>query len=218
MDISEDKIVEFETAVRPIPQYDINNPQMISQGPSVCVFNKEDNGEVLASWLFAQYLLTNDVQIAYSGTEGYIPVTIKAQESDVYKDYLAKEGDDEDHYWVKIEAAKLMLDNIGNTFITSVFNGSTSLRTAAGQLIEDTVKAARRKQDMTSDTAIDTEFANVTSLFRLDQKNLQGKTDGKTALGKLPSASVALIVILCVIWAFMIVYVIFNIIKEKKLK
>ena len=30
---------------------------MISQGPSVCVFNKEDPQEVLASWLFTLYLL-----------------------------------------------------------------------------------------------------------------------------------------------------------------
>ena len=36
---------------------------------------------MLASWLFTQYLLTNDVQIAYSQTEGYVPVTSKAQES-----------------------------------------------------------------------------------------------------------------------------------------
>ena len=58
-----------------IPQFDVSAPKMISQGPSVCIFNKTDPGEVLASWLFAQYLLTNDVQIAYSETEGYVPVT-----------------------------------------------------------------------------------------------------------------------------------------------
>ncbi|MBE6542584.1 MAG: extracellular solute-binding protein, partial [Ruminococcaceae bacterium] len=81
IDISEDKLVQFETEVMLIPQYDTENPQMISQGPSVCVFNKEDPQEVLASWLFTQYLLTNDVQIAYSSTEGYVPVTSKAQES-----------------------------------------------------------------------------------------------------------------------------------------
>ena len=63
-DIAEDKLVRFETAVRMIPQFDTENPEMISQGPSVCIFNKEDNGEVLAAWLFAQYLLTNEVQIA----------------------------------------------------------------------------------------------------------------------------------------------------------
>ena len=55
-DISEDALVEFETAVRPIPQFDPEHPQMISQGPSVCIFNKEDPQEVLASWLFVQYL------------------------------------------------------------------------------------------------------------------------------------------------------------------
>ena len=59
-DISDDKFVEFETEVMAVPQFDTENPYMISQGPSVCVFNKSDSQEVLASWLFAQYLLTNE--------------------------------------------------------------------------------------------------------------------------------------------------------------
>ena len=67
LDIHKSDIVEFETVVRPIPQYDVNNPQMISQGPSVCIFNKADPQEVLASWIFVQFLLTNEVQLAYSG-------------------------------------------------------------------------------------------------------------------------------------------------------
>ena len=93
----------------------------------------------MASWLFAQYLLTNDVQIAYSQTEGYIPVTTKAQESEEYIDYLSREGEDNSTYYdVKIKACKLLLDNIDNTFVTPVFNGSTSLRNAAGQLIAGT--------------------------------------------------------------------------------
>ena len=50
-DMSEDKIVDFETAVMPIPQFDPQNPQMISQGPSVCIFNKTNPQEVLASWI-----------------------------------------------------------------------------------------------------------------------------------------------------------------------
>ena len=48
-DISEDSLVQFETAVRMIPQFDPEHPEMISQGPSVCVFNKSDSQEVLAS-------------------------------------------------------------------------------------------------------------------------------------------------------------------------
>ena len=89
-DISKDQFVEFETAVRMFPQYDPSNPKMISQGPSVCIFNKEDPQVVLASWLFTQFLMSNDVQIAYSQTEGYVPVTLKAQTSEVYQDYLER--------------------------------------------------------------------------------------------------------------------------------
>ena len=81
LDIHKEQVVPFTTAVRPIPQFDPEHPKMISQGPSVCVFSKEDSQQVLASWLFVQYLMTNEVQIAYSGTEGYLPVTLKAQES-----------------------------------------------------------------------------------------------------------------------------------------
>ena len=85
--------------VRPVPQYDVNNPSMISQGPSICIFNKSDRQEVLASWIFAQYLITNDVQIPYSETEGYVPVTKKAVNSDEYREYLALGGSDDNEYY-----------------------------------------------------------------------------------------------------------------------
>ena len=160
-DISQDKLVRFETEVMAIPQFDPDHPQMISQGPSVCVFNKTDPGEVLASWLFTQYLLTNEVQIAYSQTEGYVPVTSKARETDEYRDYLAGCGqDDEMHYDVKIKAANLLLDNVGNTFVTPVFNGSASLRDGAGQLIENTVKSVRRRQEV-NDEYMDKLYSDV---------------------------------------------------------
>ncbi|MCR5229850.1 MAG: extracellular solute-binding protein, partial [Solobacterium sp.] len=130
-DISADKFVEFETAVRMVPQFDPSEPQMISQGPSLCIFNKNDPQEVLASWLFAQYLITNEVQIAYAQTEGYVPVTLKAQNSDVYRQYLADRGTDSSlHYDIKIEASQLLLDHAADTFTTPVFNGSASLRDA----------------------------------------------------------------------------------------
>lgn len=73
-----------------VPQCDPDHPQMISQGPSVCVFNKDDPQEVLASWLFAQYLLTNDVQIAYAQTEGYVPVTGQGPAVCGVQDYLSQ--------------------------------------------------------------------------------------------------------------------------------
>lgn len=147
LDISKESIVRFETQVMTVPQYDPKNPKMMSQGPSVCIFRKDDPERVMASWLFTQYLLTNEVQIAYAETEGYIPVTTLARESAEYKDYLSKRGQDNDLYYsVKIDATNLLLSNIENTFITSVFNGSANLREASGQLIERVTKSAKENE------------------------------------------------------------------------
>ncbi len=216
IDISADKLVEFETAVMAVPQFDTEHPQMISQGPSVCVFNKEDPQRVLASWLFAQYLLTSDVQIPYAETEGYIPVTAKAQQSDLYQKYLAAEGEDNsEHYAVKIQASKLLLDHIGDTFTTAVFNGSASLRDAAGQLIENVVKSARRKE--TIDEAYMTDlFESVTSLYRLDQ--ISGGMSGKSDLGPLPATAKILLGTLAVVWALILVYLIMDAWKKRQMR
>ncbi|MBO5279401.1 MAG: extracellular solute-binding protein [Lachnospiraceae bacterium] len=217
-DISRDKIVEFETEVMEIPQFDPDNPQMISQGPSVCIFNKENPQEVLASWLFVQYLLTNEVQIAYSKTEGYVPVTLKAQESAEYQDYLLRCGEDNAAYYeVKIKAAKLLLDHISNTFVTPVFNGSSSLRDAAGQLIENTVKSVRRGQTI-DDAYMEKLYSDTISLYRLDQLNSQtgSLSSGKAELGKLPKTSVILLSSLAGAWVLMILYVTWQMIKKKR--
>ena len=217
VDISEDKLVQFETAVRMVPQYDVEHPQMISQGPSVCVFNKSDSQEVLASWLFAQYLLTNDVQIAYAQTEGYAPVTTKAQQSDEYQDYLSRAGEDNDaHYAVKIEATKVLMDNAANTFVTPVFNGSTSLRDASGQLIENVAKSVRRKETV-DDAYMENLFDDVLALYHLDQLGGGGVGGAdKEALGPLPTASKALIGVLGVAWVGIIAVAISDELKKRK--
>ncbi len=167
MDIPEESVVDFETQVMTVPQFSTDNPVMISQGPSVCIFNKEDSQEVLASWIFCQYLLTNDVQIAYSQTEGYVPVTLSAQNSEEYLEYLAQGGSDNSvHYSIKIDAVKLLLANTENTFTTPVFNGSASLRDAAGELIENVNKAVRRKKSVDSEY-VQSLFTEVSALYRL---------------------------------------------------
>ena len=216
VDISPDQIVRFDTAVRMIPQVDPANPKMISQGPSICVFNKKDPQEVLASWLFTQYLLTNDVQIAYSETEGYVPVTSKAQQSDEYLDYLSRKGEDNgDHYKTKIEASELLMHNTANTFVTPVFNGSASLRQAAGQLIENAVKSARRKETV-DDAYCEEQFSKVTSLYHLDQ--ISASSESSQDLGPLPSASRALLISLVVIWVALGIFYLIPVLKKKSIK
>ncbi|MCI9373724.1 MAG: extracellular solute-binding protein [Lachnospiraceae bacterium] len=217
-DISPDKIVEFETTVMTIPQFDTDNPQMISQGPSVCIFNKTDSQEVLASWLFAQYLLTNDVQIAYSETEGYVPVTSKAQNAPEYQDYLSRCGEDNSTYYdIKIQAASLLLDNVGHTFVTPVFNGSTSLRDAAGHLIETTVKSVNRKQTV-DDAFIEKLYDDTVSLYRLNRtgsRNMPSASD-RAEPGALPVTSVILLSSLAAAWGFMLLYLAFMTAKKKR--
>ena len=204
VDIAEEKLVPFETAVMTIPQYDPKEPKMISQGPSICVFNKEDAQEVLASWLFAQYMLTNDVQMAYAQTEGYVPVTSKAQNSGEYQEYLARRGEDNDFYYdIKIDATTLLLENTENTFVTPVFNGSTSLRNAAGQLIENVNKSVRRGQTV-DDSYMDSLYEEVTALYRLDQVAL---SSGKVDLGELPAESRTLILCIVLCWICMLLYI-----------
>ena len=224
IDIPEENRIDFETVVMTIPQFDTENPKMISQGPSVCIFNKDDPQVVLASWLFTQFLLTNEVQIAYSQTEGYAPVTSKALDSADYKDYMSREGEDNELYYsVKLQATKLLLDNVDNTFVTPVFNGSVSVRNAAGYLIDTVNKGVRRKQ-VVNDDYIAKLYAETKSLYKLDQIKISEKapenavenTDNIQEDIKLPVESVALFVILGICWVSMGMYFVANLIKNKK--
>ncbi|MBR5779497.1 MAG: extracellular solute-binding protein [Clostridia bacterium] len=213
LDIPEETLVQFETVVYPIPQYDPQNISMISQGPSMCIFNSEDSQEVLASWLFMQFMITNKVQIAYAQTEGYVPVTSKAQNSAEYVDYLSRSGEDDDFYYdIKLDATKLLLDNVDKTFVTPVFNGSVSLRDASGHLIE-TVNKAVKNNITVDDEYIDKVFEDTKSLYRLDQIN---SSNEKLTLGELPTGSWILIGLLALCWILMLFYVVFNKIKSKK--
>lgn len=219
-DICSDDIRKFETVIRPIPQFDTADPYMISQGPSLCIFNKADEGEVMASWLFMQYLLTNEVQIAYSQTEGYIPVTTKAQTAAEYQSYLAAEGTDNDlHYKVKIQASKLFLNNIDHTFVTPVFAGSASVREAAGELIENVTRSVRRKKTV-DDAFLEQLFKDTAALKHLDQitvtesENGSAGTIARKEFGKLPLTSVLLLTALCVTWLVLIVIFVWNKRKE----
>lgn len=214
IDIPEDQLYEFELAVKPIPQLDPENPQMISQGPSICIFNKRDAGEVMASWLFAQFLLTNDVQIEYSTTEGYVPVTTRAQQSEEYLDYLSRRGEEhpENFYQAaKIDASMILLNNLENTFVTPVFNGSTSVRNAAGQLIENVAKAVRRGNTVDAEF-IEALYPEVIALYRLDQL---GGDDDPEELGELPIESTVLIISFVVIWLILGAVWLFPILKNK---
>ncbi len=216
LDISADKVVDFETVVMTIPQFDPARQRMISQGPSVCMFNKPDRQEVLASWLFLQYLLSNEVQIAYAETEGYVPVTLKAQQSEEYQDYLSRIGEDNDlHYDVKILASQLLLSHTGDTFVTPVFNGSASLRDAAGQMIENVTKSVRRKEAV-NDAYYEKLYADMVSLYHLNLDGTGASAAARQDLGPLPHTAVVLLSSLACAWVLIALYFCLKQFKKRK--
>ena len=221
IDIPEDKLIKFELEVRGVPQYDVENQKMMSQGPSICIFNKENSNEVMASWLFVQYLLTNDVQIAYSQTEGYLPVTSKAHNDPIYQEYLSKAGEPDDpvtglsYYKTKIDAAKLLLNNLDNTFITPVFNGSTNLRNTAGQLIEEVAKSVRRNQTI-DDDYMQSLYERMSTLYHLDEISASETGPTKIDFDKIPEESTALIILICGVWLSLGIYFIISLVKKNK--
>lgn len=222
LDISKDNVVQFTTAVRCIPQVDINNPSMISQGPSLCLFNKRDKGEVVASWLFMQFLLTNKVQINYSETEGYMPVTSTAIKDPTYIDYLSRRGelveknvngkityDNSSYYSVKIDATKILLSNTENTFITPVFNGSASLRQAAGKLIEDTLKNVKKNLPC-DDAFYQNAYSQARALIKTEEIAKEMKFDS------LPPISLGLLIAIPAIWLILGSIVLYDYLKKRK--
>jgi multiple sugar transport system substrate-binding protein len=100
--------------------------------------------------------------------------------------------------------------------VTPVFNGSTSLRDAAGQLIENTVKSVRRKQEV-NEAYIENLYSDVTSLYRLDQLGADGLSqNGKADLGKLSGTAVALLAALAAAWVLIIAYVVYDTVKKRR--
>ena len=102
-----------------------------------------------------------------------------------------------EYYFAKIDAAKLLLANLDNTFVTPVFNGSTSVRNAAGDMIDTVIKAIDRNQP-TDEAAIENMYSMVSIQYHLSE--LGANSNKRIDLGKLPRESLALLITLPGIW------------------
>ena len=126
-------------------------------------------------------------------------------EQEEYQEYLSRSGEDNETYYnVKIDAAKLLMDNTENTFVTPVFSGSASLRNAAGEMIRTVSVDAYRKKAIGDDAYFESLFDNVSVNFRLDQ--IEG-VNVKYKFDKLPAISVVLLSSLAVAWIFIATFV-----------
>ena len=64
----------FEVGIAAVPQYDLNDGKVITQGPSICFFNRATEKETLAGWEFYKYATNSLNGAIFSGKTGYMPV------------------------------------------------------------------------------------------------------------------------------------------------
>jgi multiple sugar transport system substrate-binding protein len=114
-----------------------------------------------------------------------------------------------------MDATKLLLENVDNTFVTPVFNGSASLRDAAGQLIEETVRTIRRKEDFNDET-VQKIYDNMVTMYHLDEIHVDG--EWKKDFGSLPDTAVLLLCTLAGVWLILGILALWQRIKSRKMR
>ena len=123
----------FTVDIKPIPQVNPSNPKVISQGPSLCIFGKENPQEVIASWLFVKFLTTNvGFQAEFSIASGYVPVIKSVSENAKYAEFLAKANGGD---YVLALSAKVCLQQENAYYTSPAFNGSSMARDEVGALM-----------------------------------------------------------------------------------
>jgi len=129
----------FEVGITTIPQVSADNKKVISQGPSVCIFQKENPQEVIASWLFVKFLTTNvEFQAEFSMASGYVPVLKSVATNPVYADFLAKA--DGGNYIAAL-SAKVCIEQESAYYTSPAFNGSSTARDQVGTLLSKCLTA-----------------------------------------------------------------------------
>ncbi|MBR2047319.1 MAG: extracellular solute-binding protein [Oscillospiraceae bacterium] len=123
----------FEVGISTIPQVDANNAKVISQGPSLCIFQKANPQEVVASWLFVKFLTTNvNFQAEFGMASGYVPVIKSVAENPVYAEFIANA--DGGNY-ISALSAKICLEQEHAYYTSPAFNGSSEARDQVGALM-----------------------------------------------------------------------------------
>ncbi len=128
-----DGVYPFEVGIATIPQMNADNKKVISQGPSLCIFKKDNPQEVIASWLFVKYLTTTvEFQAAFSMASGYVPVLKSVADNEVYAEFLASA--DGGNY-ISALSAKVCLEQADAYYTSPAFNGSSEARSQVGSLL-----------------------------------------------------------------------------------
>ena len=135
----------FEVGIASIPQFNAESPKVISQGPSLCIF--EDTQEkMLGSWLFVKFLTTYvPFQADFSRESGYVPVIKSVSTDAIYSEFLANaDGGDN----VAALSVKVCLEQEDYYYTSPAFNGSSKARDEVGKLMQNCFKISRETTDV----------------------------------------------------------------------
>ncbi|MDE6655900.1 MAG: extracellular solute-binding protein [Anaeroplasmataceae bacterium] len=159
----------FEVGVAAVPTWEGGEFKVISQGPSLCLFNKKDPQEVLAAWIFVKnYLLTTNFQAAFSKTSGYNPVLQstytkgilagagESGEDILYSDWL-NSGKGTSADGLIALTAKTSREFIDNYFTSPAFNGSSTARDQVGDLFVAVISGTKSTNEAFKDALLECE-------------------------------------------------------------
>ena len=136
----EDGSYPFEVGIATIPQVNAEAPKVISQGPSLCIFQKDNAQEVVASWLFVKFLTTNvEFQAEFGMASGYVPVLKSVGSNPVYADFIASADGGK---YIAALSAKVCLEQESAYYTSPAFNGSSTARSQVGTLLSKCLAAA----------------------------------------------------------------------------
>lgn len=159
----------FEVGVAPIPKWEGGELKCISQGPSLCLFNKDNAQEVLASWLFMkEFLLTTDFQAAFSFASGYNPVLQSVYDNGVLAGQGANGADLKYSDWLNSAkgttkdglialTAKISSDLTNNYYTSPAFVGSSTARDQVGSLFVAAISNTKTIANAFADAILECE-------------------------------------------------------------
>ncbi len=129
----------FDVGIATIPQVNTAAPKVISQGPSVVMFQDSNPQEVVASWLFVKYLTTTvEFQAEFSMTSGYAPVLKSVDQVPAYADFLANANGGDN---ITALSTKVALQQKDAYYVSPAFNGSSTARDEVGGLMTAALSA-----------------------------------------------------------------------------
>ena len=124
----------FEVGIAMIPQANPEDPKVISQGPSLCMFKKANEQEMAAAWLFAKFLTTDvTLQASLSMNNGYTSAIKSVTTNSTYASFLAKADNNQ---YLQASVINKTIEMEPHYYTSPAFYGSSAAREAVGTLMQ----------------------------------------------------------------------------------